>query len=450
MRYVFAAALLLAACGGDDNEAGSSKGSSTTSTGGGGSGVGGAGGGSTVVPKCDTPDDAPYVDALDYVGRGEGPTFVEMLDVVQAHPIIYACTSVQGLSVWDASGDGAPGLLINRVDPLGGQFPHCQNVAYDPTTNRIAFSNRGDELQPQPWVWVGDFTDPGAPVPLAGYQTGSESIDGVEIIGDRVWAAAHSAGIMVFDMTGSGAGGLTLTASYSDANSDGWQPLWHKDHLLVAEGATGVRIYDVSADMPALVATVPIEGSSKDIVVHDDIAYVAASERIASIDVSDPTNPILLGETETTGTAVALAVGLNKTLLVAEWEKLRGYDINDPANMVPELSETMPPGAPNDPYSRILAVDAAPDFNRVYPAEWHGLHVYDQTPCGVGPDLEASPDSVQFGDGPERRSRCARAHLAQQRQSTAADQRHHHQRSVADAERNGCHHRPWAKALRSR
>ena len=381
---------MLAACGGDDDSAGSSSSNS------GGNGAGGGGGSTPIPPKCDTPADAPYVDPLVHLGRAAGSTFIEVLDVVHNHPYVYACSSVQGLNVWDAGADGPPTVLQAAIDPTNNPYPHCQHVNLDKEANRLAFTNRGDELNPIPFIWVADISNPAAPAFVAGWE-GPESIDGVELVGDRIWAAAHGAGIVVFDVTGSGLGGITEVARFSDPDSDAWQPLKHGDYLLVAEGPIGLRSYDISGPTPQLVATVPIDGSSKDLVVHKDIAYVAASSRIAAIDVSDPTMPVLVGEIETQGTALQVAIGLNETLLVAEWDKLRGYDINDPANIVPELSEVMPKSQPNDAFTRILTVDAAPEFNRVYPGEWKGMHSYAQTPCGVGPDLDVSPDSLQFG-----------------------------------------------------
>ena len=405
VRYLFLGAILLAGfgvtgCGGDDE-----GGSSSSSNGGGGNG---GSGGSDVPPKCDTPADAPYVDGLTHIGRAAGNSFIEVLDVVQSHPIVYGCSSVQGLNIWDANGAGNPVELVSRVYPYTGQYggifspaqfphPHCQHVALDPDSARIAITNRGDELQPTPFIWVYDVTNPASPTSVAGWSGMTPSIDGVVFRGDRLYAAGHTAGVIVFDITGSGPGGITETARWGDAESDAWQPILHNDHLLVAEGTTGLRVYDISADTPALLTTVPIQGSSKDIVIHENIAYVAASERIAAIDVTEPAAATLIGEYETPGTALQVAIGLNKTLLVAEWEKLRGYDINDPRNIVPELSEVMPKSQPQDAFTRILTVDAAPEAERAYPGEWKGMHAYTQTPCGVGPDLEASPDSVQFG-----------------------------------------------------
>jgi hypothetical protein len=339
--------------------------------------------------------DAPHADALIHLGRAASDDFIEVLDVVADHPTVYACTSVKGLNIWDASADGPPALLAGSFAPpglagSGGKHPHCQHVGLDKAQKRVVITNRGDEIQPTPFVYLVDVSSPSAPVALRGW-TGPDSIEGAVLEGTRIYAAAHSSGIIVFEDMGGDA--LVEVGRFTDALSDAWQPALVGSHLFVAEGDRGLRVYDVSGAMPSLVASVPIEGSSKDVVVSEGVAYVAASSRVAAIDISEPEAPVLLGEVKTQGTAIALAVGVNKTLLVAEWEKIRGYDISDPAAMKLELTEVLPT---DKLFPRALTVDAAPEVGRVYPGEWTGVHAYRQEPCAVGPDIEASPDQVSF------------------------------------------------------
>jgi hypothetical protein len=345
--------------------------------------------------KCADDPSAPNADSLVHLGRAESDDFIEVLDVVADHPTVYACTSVKGFNIWDASADGPPKLLSGSFAPpglvgSGGKHPHCQHVGLDKAQKRVVITNRGDEIQPTPFVYLVDVSNPSSPAPLRGW-TGADSIEGAVLAGTRIYAAAHSSGIIVFEDMGGSA--LVEVGRFTDAMSDAWQPLLLGNHLLVAEGDYGLRVYDVSADVPKPVANIPIEGSSKDIIVSDGIAYVAASSRVAAIDVKDPAAPVLLGDVKTQGTAIALAAGVNKTLLVAEWEKIRGYDISDPAAMKLELTEVLPT---NELFPRALTVDAAPEVGRVYPGEWTGVHAYRQEACAVGPDIEASPDQVSF------------------------------------------------------
>ena len=381
----------LAACSSEPPASNGAGGNGGTAGGGGSAGAGGSD--VPIVTKCDLPSNAPPQDPLTYLGRADSPSFIEILDVVQAHPIVYSCTSVQGLNIWNADNGN---LLAGAISPPGlaggnnGNLPHCQHVGLDAPNQRIVITNRGDEIQPQPFIHLFDVSDPSTPLPLGGW-TGPESIEGVVLDGNRIYAAAHGAGVMVMNIDASNA--ITEVARFTDAESDAWQVLKHGDYLLVAEGARGLRVYDITSDQPALVASVPIDGSAKDVVVAGNVAYVAASSRIVSINITNPAAPTILDEVQTAGTAVALAIGRNHTLLVAEWEKLRGYDISNPYDMRRELSEVMPTNAD---HSRILTLDAAPDAGRVYAGEWSGMHGYNQAECGIGPDIETTPDHLSF------------------------------------------------------
>jgi hypothetical protein len=393
LRWVVLGALACAglfACA-DDEDNPASTSASTGSAGGGG--AGGSPG------KCGGDPDAPHADSLVHLGRAESDDFIEVLDVVADHPLVYACTSVKGFTIWDASAEGAPKLLAGGLAPPGlagggGKYPHCQHVALDKQTKRVAITNRGDELQPTPFLYLLDVANPAAPTPIKGW-TGADSIEGVTLSGNRIYAAAHASGILVFEDAGGAS--LTEVGRFSDAQSDAWQPVLVGSHLLVAEGDLGLRVYDVTGDIPVPVASVPIPGSSKDIIVHEGKAFVAASSRVAAIDIANPAAPVLLGEVETEGTAIALAAGVNNSLLVAEWDRIRGYDISDPAVMKRELSEILPT---DKAFSRALTIDAAPEVGRVYPGEWTGVHAYRQEPCAVGPDIETSPDQISFAAVP--------------------------------------------------
>ncbi len=404
-----AAVAALAAC--SDTPAvggGASDGGSTgTDAGDDGGGPGGDDGAGT----ADSPDDggpgggdaggcpepglgADYVDALEHLGRAEGDTFIEILDIIADGDLVYSCTATQGLTVWDATDPSQSALLVQNVGPAGlahGSFPRCQHLGYDVAAQQMVMTNRGDEIQPEPWLYLYDIADPASPTPLRGLQT-SESIEGVVLEDGRIWAAAHKDGIVVFDDTGQT--DLELTASFSDGDSDAWAPFKVGDTLYVAEGTTGLRSYDISGDEPVLLDTVALPGSSKDVVVEDDVAYVAAPAFIAAVDVSDPSAMSVLAEREVRGTALALDIGVDGVVMVAEWDEIRGYDTADP-ELAEVVSETIP--ADGASFSRILTLDAEPETSRVYAGEWRGMHAYDQHPGGTGPEVLATPSSLQFG-----------------------------------------------------
>lgn len=364
----------------------------------------GCGGSCTPLPPCPAraragcpdPDGERFVDPLRHEARAEGDSFIEILDVVVDFPTVYACTGTQGLTVWDASGSGAPQLLREKVGPAGAadpQFPRCQHIGLDRANERLVLTNRGDEVQPRPFLWLYDVSDPGDPEPLQGW-AGDPSIEGAVLHDGRIYAAAHTAGVLVLE--DQGLTSLAEIGSYADAESDAWQPvLLDDDHLAVAEGPAGLRTYDVSADDPQLLGAVAFAGSSRDVVVSAGLAYVATSAGLGIADLSDPAVPVVVSETPTLGTSLAVALGLEGTVVAAEWDEIRGYDVSDPTDVRPIFSERVPT---DDEFSRVLALDAAPDEARVFAGEWTGMHVFAQRNESIGPDVWASPQSIQFGN----------------------------------------------------
>ena len=191
LGVVSAAALAFAACGDDTDATGAAAGEGGAGVGAtGGTGGSGAGTGAGGSGKCDTLADAPYSDALTHLGRDDGFDFIEILDLqVRDDNIVFGCTSVRGLNVWDVSGGAGPSLIQGEIHPpglSGGQLEHCQHVALDPSSGEVVMTNRGDEIEPQPFVWLGDFSDPNNGRPVAGY-TGPESIEGAALRDGRVW-----------------------------------------------------------------------------------------------------------------------------------------------------------------------------------------------------------------------------------------------------------------------
>lgn len=213
-------------------------------------------------PQCPVPFDVDFVDGLELLGRGEGDTFIEILDVVAREDVVYACTGTQGLTLWDATDGAEPILLAENAAPPGlahPSFPRCQHVALSDDGSTAVITNRGDEVQPTPWLWLLDVSDPSAPMPVRGW-SGTVSIEGAIIDGSRIYAAAHTRGILVFEDDGGQE--LSAVTGYSDAQSDAWQVVRDGATLFAAEGTTGLRIYDLAEDGISLRSSLRLPGSS--------------------------------------------------------------------------------------------------------------------------------------------------------------------------------------------
>lgn len=373
-------------------EASSTSAAETSSS----SGVDGSSDGSTTGDSppvaCPQPPPQDTVDGLVHIGRGQGDSFIEILDLQARDNFVYSCTATQGLTVWDINSNPPP-LVIEQIGAPGfshPMFPRCQHLALDTDSNRAVITNRGDEIQPDPWLYLYDLSDPAAPEPLRGWAS-EVSIEGVVLEGERVYVAAHTAGVIVLEDQGGDA--LVPIGEFGDDASDAWQPLLVGDVLYVAEGNTGLRVYDVSADDPALLTTLALSGSSKDLVLDGDTLYVAAASSIFAVDVSAPSTPQIISERDAKGSALAVAVGGDDMLYVAEWDEIRVYDRSTPT-LEQVWSEVVPT---SDAGSRVLTLATDPDRNAVYAGEWTGMQVFEAQTDPTAPDIVAAPSTVQFG-----------------------------------------------------
>ncbi len=340
---------------------------------------------------CPAPAAGPFADALVHLGRAEGHTFIEPTDVIHRGTTVFACAATRGLVTWDVSDPGAGKLLAEKVGPQGlahKKFPRCQNIALDAAGTTAVIANRGDEVQMTPFLWMYDVADPKAPKPLRGW-SGKESIEGVTFAGPRLVAAAHRDGVLVFEASGAG---LKPTLRHADARSSAWDVAVLGEHVVVAEDF-GLRLYRLTDESLEPASVVELDGSSKDVELDGNTAYVATSVGFAIVDLSDPSAPSILSQTETTGAALGVDLGRPDALIVTDWTEIRAYDVSDPTKPRLTASDTVPS---EGPFSRVLALDAGAD-GKIYVGEWQGLHVYDHEGDAPSPEITASPTSLRFG-----------------------------------------------------
>ena len=343
--------------------------------------------------SCPKSNNGSVSDPLRYGARAQGDRFIEILDVHAADQRIYACTGTQGLTIWSDPEDRSeqPELLAEGLAPTGAvahpRFPRCQHV--DVAGEKALVTSHGDEVQPKPFIGVLDVSRPGQVKTIAS-TSGASSYEGALFVGEQIVAAAHGDGLVVLKAKGKR---LVKQGGFVDDESDAWQPVAHGENILVAEGETGLRVYAIKEGVPQLLGGVELAGSSKDVVVQGDVAYVATSLGVASVDVSDPAAPRVLAEVTTAGTALGVSLGRPGTLFVADWNRVRAFDITDPAAPKSMLSEAVPTDAD---FSRVLALDAT-TTGRMYAGEWQGLHVYEHQGSGEAPQIELLGTPVRLG-----------------------------------------------------
>ncbi len=331
-------------------------------------------------------------DPLLPLGRADTDSFIEITDIITHGGVAYLCTGVQALMTFELTADGLPRLLAKDVRPSdelsNPDYPRCQHVALEPSTSRLVVTSRGDEVQPQSWLAVFDVSTPSSPELIATWAPPQGSIEGVDIRGDRIFAAMHRQGVAALRLEGDT---IVETDRVLETGADAWQPVLHDDTLIVAEGEAGVRIYDLTEVGLDIRTTVTLRGSSRDLLVDGGRAYVTTSGGVAVIELGDA--PAVLGEHTVAGSPLDVARLGPGQVALAEWDALRGYDLSDPSQLVPLFSETV---VTENTHSRVLAVGTHDDGRRVLAGEWTGLHAYAFAPA-AGPEVDLNPTSLHFG-----------------------------------------------------
>ncbi len=342
----------------------------------------------------DEPGVDGFVHLAEFSADGPAPGLgMEVVAVALSSTLAVSCSGLDGLSVWDATHPSEPVALIRGIAPMyapSAGIPRCSNLALGPGATRVVISHRGDEVTPTSFVAAYDLSEPSAPVQLDSWST-SASMEGVAFDGQDVFVAAHGDGLAQFRL------GETLEAvtSVTPPGADAWEPaIVSSGVVAVAEGAVGLRLYARGSEGLSVLGAVSLPGSATDLAVHAGRAYVSTSRGIGVVDISDARAPRLTSTLETEGTPVEVALAGDDLLVVAEWDRLRGYAISETGELHQAFSEEIPTVGP---FARVLAVDARRETGDVLVGEWRSPHAYRLQPLGIGPDVLVRPAALEFG-----------------------------------------------------
>lgn len=336
-------------------------------------------------PGCPDPLVRVFGAALpdDAVGVGE---------LAVAGETVYACTADGGLTTWTL-GDDEITLTGGPVSP--DDLPvGCKRLAVDAASNRVVVS-RSPMIDEPGHVVLFDVAQPPAPQAIAQWTT-PDAVEGVALAAGRVYVGLRGAGIVVLEPDGMG--GMTQVGAVAGAGVDARGLVARDGTLFVAQGKYGLSTYDIAGDDPVELATLGLGGLATQLSLSGERAHVATLTGIAIVDVADVAAPELLGQVETPGAALAVAVdadGAGDVAHVADWNELRSWDTTDP--ILPRaLAAERPPTAAAR--SRIRGV-AVLDDGRVVAGEWSGLHVYarQEQPDGCpAPEILLSREVLRF------------------------------------------------------
>jgi hypothetical protein len=183
--------------------------------------------------------------------------------------------------------------------------------------------------------------------------------ENVCVQGDRAYVAGGR--LSIWDITDRGAPELLgeyLSWTGTDVEVQG--------NYTYFTGTNGLRVIDVSApDNPQLVSSLDLTGRPSAIVVHEDLAYIAAMEAgLRIISIENPNSPVEVGHFDPLVTGGAYEISLRGNLAFVAWssEGLKIIDISNPAS--PQLV-----GSADTP---VVAMDVAVDDDYAYVADATG------------------------------------------------------------------------------
>jgi len=206
--------------------------------------------------------------------------------------------------------------------------------------------------------------------------------------GNDFYVAAHQNGLYFFNVANPGNPYLYDTASLAENSC--WDVEIANSHLFVANGRFGLSVVDISA-APTEVAVLPLPGLANHILLDGDVAVLSlGGGGLATVDISTPSNPVLLDRAHTDGCAFGSGIW-NHKVAVGSWKVLELFDVTDPANIsriAVENTKTWAMGADIKGWGNdaLLAV-----------ADWRGMSTYQTAPDSE-PDIDVSPDSLDFGE----------------------------------------------------
>ena len=248
----------------------------------------------------------------------------------------------------------------------------------------------GYSLAYLPWLGDGEAVESEASV----------SVTAVAQLGGTFWDAAidgdvvvAGTGLRVSTFRWSREDGLTLLgrSEILDDNVFGLQLIG--DRVYAAAGTSGLVIVDVrDLNNPHVVSRTPLRASAIDVAVDAGYAYIAAADGLRIVDVSLATNPRVVGGRSGPGTARRVVVASNTAYVLEETGgHLWAVDVSNPVEPKPGAS------------FEEVATDLTMSRGLLYVVGWDGLAVFDiadpDAPRELGRDAGAGGFALAVRDG---------------------------------------------------
>ncbi|MBI5609117.1 MAG: redoxin family protein [Deltaproteobacteria bacterium] len=222
---------------------------------------------------------------------------------------------------------------IKHVIPNDKRSGGCIHLAPD---NAIVWTTHRGNVQNPTFVtgWdISKFSADGktmTPQQVPVLQEPGESYEGIDAANGLVYVALRLNGLGIYQPDPA-THALTRLGSVSGLGSTwGVRVVGTTAYVTDIDGSFAtVDVSDPKA--PKLLGKLAIPGVAKGLTVEGKLVYLAAGEAgLVVLDVSNPSKPVILSQTKTLGSAIRTAYADGR-VVVAAWNDTRAYDVSNPA-----------------------------------------------------------------------------------------------------------------------
>ena len=293
---------------------------------------------SSIATSCD--DFKLQRERLYLLGANTG---IEIYDVADPR-------NPQRLGLWESNEWLTELNVVGDVAYVVGGQPHLRSVDVSDQANpRVLGSCSGDGqvgdvaadgniVFASDWtrgVLIAELSNNGIPTQL-GHISTPELVRGIEVIGDLLYVCLGEAGVRVYNIVDPENPHLI---GVFDTPGEALDIAKGANFFVVADGAQGLRVIQNSGGGELIeIGRLENVGAVNAVIIEGDIAYATRGEDgVFSVDLRDPTNPTEIGQFNTTGQSLDLALqpGIQDELLfVADGDSgLQVLHVDDPSSI---------------------------------------------------------------------------------------------------------------------
>jgi hypothetical protein len=181
-----------------------------------------------------------------------------------------------------------------------------------------------------------------------------------------------------------------VTGTHSLTDNACWNAESSGDYLFIANGRFGLCVANTAGGITE-VSNLDLPGLANDIVLDGDVAVVALGPSgLATVDISDPENPVLLDIAPSMGCAWGMGIE-DHQVIVGSWRVMELFDVSNPESIELtgwENTKTWAMGADIDP---------TPSGDIIAVSDWRGMSTF-QIGIEAVPDIDVYPMRVDFGE----------------------------------------------------